>query len=112
MKNRKSFGHVPDGSQLPLPGFMPETSASRQATASPPVKFRRGYVRTTRDPDVARSYSDNVALGYAVAQGLAKALSTLSPGELAALRARVVEEKEEAATARASHDRRAMGGRG
>ena len=43
----------------------------------------------TRDPDVARSYSDNVALDYAVARGLAQALTSLPPEELAALKARV-----------------------
>jgi hypothetical protein len=48
----------------------------------------------TRDPDVARSYSDNVALDYAVARGLAQALSSLPPEELAALRAKVAQASQ------------------
>jgi len=64
---------------------------------APPLAERRkprrsrskGFVPVTRDPDVARSYSDNVALDYAVARGLAQALTSLPPEELAALKARV-----------------------
>ncbi len=62
----------------------------------PPVPARekrqrrsKGFVPVTRDPDVARSYSDNVALDYAIARGLAQALTSLPPEELAALRAKV-----------------------
>ncbi len=77
------------GAQLPLPlDLEPETLPTI------PQKTRRkgssqGFVPVTRDPDVARSYSDNVALDYAVAKGLAQALSSLPPEELAALRAKV-----------------------
>lgn len=78
-----------EAAQLSLPlQFEPEENP-------PPVTKRRrrkgagGFVPVTRDPDVAQSYSDNVALDYAVARGLAQALQSLPPEELAALRARV-----------------------
>ena len=85
-----------DGSgeeQLVLPGIDLESPSA--PTAENPVRSAspRGFVRVTRDPDVARSYSDNIALGYAVAQGLARALATLSPRDLADLRAKVTQEK-------------------
>ncbi len=68
----------------------------------PPVKTKavrrpkQGFMRDTRDSDVAQSYSDNVALGYAVARGLAEVLASMSPADLAALRARVAQSAERA----------------
>ncbi|MGI5837092.1 MAG: hypothetical protein ACOX87_11500 [Chloroflexota bacterium] len=83
-------GEESEAAQLPLPlQFEPE------ANSPPVVKKRRrkkgagGFVPVTRDPDVAQSYSDNVALDYDVAKGLAQALQSLPPEELAALRAKV-----------------------
>jgi hypothetical protein len=82
------------GAQLPLPlDLEPETLPTI------PPKTRRkggsqGFVPVTRDPDVAKSYSDNVALDYAVAKGLAQALSSLPPEELAALRAKVAQASQ------------------
>ncbi len=81
-----------DGEQLPLPlAQEPESS-----TAPPAGKKRRrrkapGFVPVTRDPDVARSYSDSAALDSAIAQGLAQVLTRLPPEELAALRAKVAQ---------------------
>lgn len=79
------------GAQLPLPLDM-----DSEREPQPPVPARekrqrrsKGFVPVTRDPDVARSYSDNVALDYAIARGLAQALTSLPPEELAALRAKV-----------------------
>ena len=81
--------------QLPLPldeevGARPEPPAALKA-GKPQRKTGSGFVRVTRDPDVARSYSDNVALDYAIARGLAEALTTLPPEDLAALRAKVAQ---------------------
>ncbi len=80
-------------SQLALP-LVAESEA--QPAPLPPAprgkrrrKGSRGFVPVTHDPDVARSYSDNVALDYAIARGLAQALGSLPPEELASLRAKV-----------------------
>ncbi len=77
--------------QLPLPlGMDPEPPEAAPAIEGKPHRRRsKGFVPVTRDPDVARSYSDNIALDYAVARGLAQALGSLPPEELAALRAKV-----------------------
>jgi len=73
----------------PLP---PPTGSEAVSAPSPPKKRRRrsqGFVPVTRDPEVARSYSDSAAMDSAIAQGLAQVLTRLPPEELAALRARV-----------------------
>ncbi len=93
MKNRWSPAGESREGQLSLPGFGLEPPAPLAARAPTSVKSPRGFVRLMRDPDVAKSYSDNVALGYAIAQGLARALGRLSPRELADLRARVSSER-------------------
>ena len=88
-----------DGSgeaQLALPGISLDSPASPTTENTEHPESPRGFVRVTRDPDVARSYSDNIALGYAVAQGLARALATISPQDLADLRAKVAQEKSQA----------------
>jgi len=95
MVSSGAFDEVPlRGAQLPLPlDLEPETLP----TILPKRKRRggsQGFVPVTRDPDVARSYSDNVALDYAVARGLAQALSSLPPEELAALRAKVAQASQ------------------
>lgn len=92
MKARSDAGEL-GGNQLPLPldeevGATPEAPKALK-TRKPQRKAGSGFVRVTRDPDVARSYSDNVALDYAIAQGLAEALTSLPPEDLAALRAKV-----------------------
>ena len=80
-------------SQLPLPLYEtlePEPEPLVRAKEKPQRRSgKKGFVPVTRDPDVARSYSDNVALDYAIARGLAQALTSLPPEELAALRAKV-----------------------
>jgi len=79
--------------QLPLP-LEAEPVAGEAPARSTPATARRakpGFLRVTRDAEVARSYSDNVALGYAVARGLAEVLARMEPGELAALKARVAQ---------------------
>ncbi len=92
--------------QLPLPlDLEPEpqrAEAVQPAEKVPPAekpkrRGRRspGFLPVTRDPDVARSYSDNVALDHAIAEGLARALSSLPPEELAALRAKVARAARE-----------------
>ncbi len=91
-----------DGSgeeQLVLPGIDSAVPRAPEGEHSESRVSPRGFVRVTRDPDVARSYSDNIALGYAVAQGLARALATLSPQDLADLRAKVTQEKPRTNTA-------------
>jgi len=85
---KESLVGVTDASQLPLP-LEPEEPCPPAAQRKRGRKGSRGFVPVTRDPDVARSYSDNVALDYAVARGLAQALQALPPEELAALRAKV-----------------------
>lgn len=79
------------GTQLPLPLDVDPEPAAEPAHVAEKRRSRRskGFVPVTRDPDVARSYSDNVALDYAIARGLAQALGSLPPEELAALRAKV-----------------------
>lgn len=94
MKDRSDAGEL-GGNQLPLPldeevGAKPEAPAALK-TSKPKRKTGSGFVRVTRDPDVARSYSDNVAFDYAIARGLAEALSSLPPEDLAALRAKVAQ---------------------
>ncbi len=81
-----------DATQLSLP-LDPEPSPhpGHPAQEKKPRKRRRGFVRVTEDPDVARAYSDHADLGNAIAQGLAQALASLPPEELAALRARVAQ---------------------
>lgn len=95
-------------SQLPLPL---DTEKEEESPPAPPVKPKRrrkgsrGFVRVTRDPDVAQSYSDNIALDYAIAQGLAHAIAALPPEELAALRdkvARAARQRGQPAPARES----------
>lgn len=75
--------------QLPLPLNFEAEKTQPQAKGNKRRKGSKGFVPVTRDPDVAQSYSDNVALDYAVARGLAQALQSLPPEELAALRTRV-----------------------
>ena len=58
-------------------------------------KGTRGFVPVMHDPDVARSYSDNIAMDHATARGLAQVLATMTPEELAALRAKVARAAEE-----------------
>ncbi len=77
--------------QLSLPLEMDPEQPPAPVPPEKRRRGRRGFVPVTRDPEVARSYSDNVALDYAIAQGLAKALSSLPPEELAALRAKVAQ---------------------
>lgn len=76
-------------SQLPLPLSLEQDTPHPPSTNGKGRKRSKGFVPVTRDPDVARSYSDNVAYDYAVARGLAQALQSLPPEELAALRAKV-----------------------
>lgn len=78
-----------EAAQLPLPLSLEPEKVQPRAKSSKRRKGSGGFVPVTRDPDVAQSYSDNVALDYAVARGLAQALQSLPPEELAALRARV-----------------------
>ncbi len=80
-------------SQLPLPlyenpdpGPDPRASKDEKPRRS---RGKKGFVPVTRDPDVARSYSDNAALDYAMARGLAHALTSLPPEEMALLKAKV-----------------------
>jgi len=79
------------GTQLPLP--LDLEMEPRPDEPRPLARGRRsrskGFVPVTRDPDVARSYSDNAALDQAIARGLAQALSGLPPEELAALKAKL-----------------------
>ncbi len=90
------------GAQLFLPLVMdPEPEAEPlPAGGTPPTRTKaqrprtKGFVPVTRDPDVARSYSDNVALDYAIARGLAQALTSLPPEELAALKAKVARARQ------------------
>lgn len=84
------------GAQLPLP-LDPEPEAGPPAAPAKEKRRRsrsKGFVPVTRDPDVARSYSDNVALDYAIARGLAQALTSLPPEELAALKAKVARARQ------------------
>ena len=73
---------LPLDEQLERPISAPQRQTSRR-------KGGKGFVPVTRDPDVARSYSENAALDNAIAQGLSQALATLPPEELAALRQKV-----------------------
>ncbi len=88
------------GAQLPLPFEMeqeaePVAASGDPASRAKPQRSRaKGFVPVTRDPDVARSYSDNVALDYAIARGLAQALTSLPPEELAALKAKVAKARQ------------------
>lgn len=77
--------------QLSLPLEEESRAAEPQAGGEPARRGKAGFKRVTRDADVARSYSDNVALGYAVARGLADVLAGMAPSDLAALRARVAQ---------------------
>ncbi|HEX9014713.1 MAG TPA: hypothetical protein VF960_01785 [Chloroflexota bacterium] len=79
-----------------------------QEGAEQPHRGKKGFTRVTRDADVARSYSDNVALGYAVARGLAQVLSSMPPEELAALKARVAQGAKRARASR--EERTSLGG--
>ena len=79
---------------LPLEEEKPE---EKPAESKPAHRPKQGFMRVLRDSEVARSYSDNVALGYAVARGLAQVLGSMAPADLAALRARVAESAERAA---------------
>ncbi len=75
----------------------PEPEAGPPAAPAKEKRRRsrsKGFVPVTRDPDVARSYSDNVALDYAIARGLAQALTSLPPEELAALKAKVARARQ------------------
>ncbi|MHB0869462.1 MAG: hypothetical protein ACYC66_05095 [Chloroflexota bacterium] len=96
------------GAQLPLPLEMD----TAPAPDPPPAREKRrprkskGFVPVTRDPDVARSYSDNVAFDYAIARGLAQALGNLPPEELAALRAKVAQAARQSGKTSASRNSR------
>jgi hypothetical protein len=84
--------------QLSLPlGEEPVAEKVPARGEAAPARKKEGFKRVTRDADVARSYSDNVAFGYAVARGLAEVLSRMEPGELAALKARVARSAEQGA---------------
>lgn len=78
-----------ESAQLPLPLGEDSEPQPEPAKEKRRRQGSRGFVPVTRDPEVARSYSDNVALDYAIARGLAQALGSLPPEELAALRAKV-----------------------
>ncbi len=77
--------------QLSLPLVDGPPAEEEPGRNEPARRGKSGFKRVTRDADVARSYSDNVALGYAVARGLAQVLAAMAPSELAALRARVAQ---------------------
>ena len=84
------------GEQLSLPlGMEQEARPAAPAKQRSRRRGHSGFVPVTRDPDVARSYSDNVALDYAIARGLSQVLTTLPPEELAALRAKVAQAARE-----------------
>jgi len=97
--------------QLSLPLGADPIEEEQPASIEPVTarRSKRGFKRVTRDADVARSYSDNVALGYAVARGLAEVLTRMDPGELAALKARVAQSA--AQTGRAPRARADLSGR-
>lgn len=96
------------GAQLPLPLEMDAEVApdSLPAREKPRPRKSKGFVPVTRDPDVARSYSDNVAFDYAIARGLAQALGSLPPEELAALRAKVAKAARQNSKPSASRNSR------
>src|SRR5512133_216304 len=80
---------------LPLEDEQAEQTGEEAPAQSKPVRRpKQGFMRVLRDSEVARSYSDNVALGYAVAKGLAQVLAAMAPADLAALRARVAQSAE------------------
>lgn len=101
-----SGGSAESEVQLPLP-FESDADAGRGAVPGekPPAKKKRrrpggrGFPRVTRDPEVAKSYSDNVALDYAIARGLAQVLADLPPEELAALRSKIARSSRQNSTA-------------
>ena len=80
--------------QLSLPLEEEQAAEEKPEESKPARRTKQGFMRVLRDSEVARSYSDNVALGYAVARGLAQVLSTMPPADLAALRARVAQAAE------------------
>ena len=101
-----SGGSAESEVQLPLPF---ESDADARAGAGPaekpPAKKKKrrrpggqGFPRVTRDPGVAKSYSDNVALDYAIARGLAQVLADLPPEELAALRSKIARSSRQNST--------------
>lgn len=83
--------------QLSLPLEEEEVAEEKPAESKPARQAKKGFVRVHRDSEVAKSYSDNVALGYAVAKGLAQVLKSMSPADLAALKARVAEAADRTA---------------
>ena len=88
--------------QLPLPLQAEPEEEQPAATKKQRRKRRGGFVPVTRDPDVAQSYSDNVTLDYAVARGLAQALQSLPPEELAALKAKVAKAAQHSSKQRSA----------
>ena len=83
--------------QLPLPleeNKAEQTEEEAPAQSKPVRRPKQGFMRVLRDSEVARSYSDNVALGYAVAKGLAQVLASMAPAVLAAHRAWVAQSAE------------------
>ena len=71
-----------------------QTEEETPAQNKPVRRPKQGFMRVLRDSEVARSYSDNMALGYAVAKGLAQVLASMAPADLAALRSRVAQSAE------------------
>jgi len=95
MKGRNSEAQESDVTQLALPLDLDPEKKPKREPAAKRRKGSKGFVPVTRDPEVAQSYSDNVALDYAVAKGLAQALQALPPEELAALRAKVLKAAQQ-----------------
>jgi len=97
MKGRQTKAQESDVTQLELPLDLESEKKPKREPATKKRKGSKGFVPVTRDPEVAQSYSDNVALDYAVARGLAQALQALPPEELAALRAKVLKAAQQKA---------------